>query len=108
MRQHHDERTTRLLAFQTKYRALRARFITLRQHFYRLACAWCQRRLGWKRQQAAVPGETRQSIGSRYAADTVRTFAHAYDFADADGSLRRREGTISHAADSQALYRTIV
>ena len=63
------------LAFQTKYRELRAQFIGLRQRSLLVQCAWCQRRLGWKRTQAAVPGATSHSICPRCAADIVKTIA---------------------------------
>ena len=63
------------LAVRTKYRERRAQFLGLQQRALLVPCAWWQRRLGWKRTQAAVPGATRQSIGPRYAADIVTTLA---------------------------------
>ena len=45
---------------------------TLRKRSLLVQCAWCQRRLGWKRKQAAVPGATSHSICPRCAADIVR------------------------------------
>jgi hypothetical protein len=60
---------------RTQYRDLREHFVTLRQCYYLIECAWCQRRLGWKRKQAAVPGETSHSICSRCAAVIGREIA---------------------------------
>jgi hypothetical protein len=70
-----DALIRQFLAFRTKYRELRAPFIGLRQRYLLVQCAWCQRRLGWKRKQAAVPGATSHSICPRCAADIVKTIA---------------------------------
>ena len=67
-----DALTRRFLAFRTKYRTLREQFIALRKRSLLVQCARCQRRLGWKRKQAAVPGATSHSICPRCAADIVR------------------------------------
>jgi hypothetical protein len=48
--------------FQTKYRELHAHFTTLRQGYYLIACAWCQKRMRWVRKARAVPGEISHSI----------------------------------------------
>jgi hypothetical protein len=60
---------------RTQYRDLREPCLTLRQCYDLMECAWCRRRLGWKRKQAAVPGETSQRICSRCAAAVVRAIA---------------------------------
>ena len=70
-----DEFTLQFLSFQTKYRELREQFLALRQCYLLVQCAWCQRRLGWKRKQAAVPGATSHRICPRCAADIGRTLA---------------------------------
>jgi hypothetical protein len=68
-----DALTRRFLAFRTKYRELREHFRALRKRYLLVQCAWCQRRLGWKRKQAAVPGATSHSICPQCAADIGRT-----------------------------------
>jgi hypothetical protein len=67
-----DALTRQFLAFRTQYRKRREQFRALRQRYLLVQCAWCQRRLGWKRKQAAVPGATSHSICPRCAADIVR------------------------------------
>jgi hypothetical protein len=67
-----DALTRQFLAFRTKYRKLREHFRALRMRYLLVQCAWCQRRLGWKRKQATVPGATSHSICPRCAADIVR------------------------------------
>ena len=66
-----DALTLQFLSFQTKYRELREHFLALRQCYLLVQCAWCQRRLGWKRKQAVVPDVTSHSICPRCAADIV-------------------------------------
>jgi hypothetical protein len=70
-----DALTRQFLSLRTKYRELREQFIALRQRYLLVQCAWCQRRLGWKRKQAAVPGATSHRICPRCAADIGRTLA---------------------------------
>jgi hypothetical protein len=60
---------------RTKYRELQEQFTALRQCYYLVECAWCRRRLGWKRKQASVPGETSHSICSRCTVTVVRAMA---------------------------------
>lgn len=72
-----DERIETYLSLQRKYRELQAQYAKLRQHYVPevqaqftnlrnryllIECAWCQRRIGWKRKTAAVPDETSHSI----------------------------------------------
>lgn len=47
---------------QTKHRELRERCTTRRNRYYLIECAWCKRRLRWKRKQGDVPGDTSHSI----------------------------------------------
>src|SRR5215469_6167591 len=49
-----DELTGRFLAFQTKYRELRAQFLELRQSYFLIECAWCKARIRWKHKQGSV------------------------------------------------------
>ena len=50
-------------SLQTKYRALHAQFTTLRQSYYLIACAWCQRRIRWvRKEEPSVPGEISHGI----------------------------------------------
>jgi hypothetical protein len=70
-----DELTLKFFSFRTKYRELRERFIALRKRYLLVQCAWCQRRLGWKRKQAAVPGATSHSICPQCTADMGREIA---------------------------------
>ena len=77
MLQARDERLATYRYLQTKYRALQEQYTTLRQHYslvvqeqyatlrqryVLIACAWCQRRLAWKRKEPAGSGETSHSI----------------------------------------------
>jgi hypothetical protein len=48
--------------FQTKYRALREQFTTVRKGYYLIVCAWCQRRIRWVRKVRSVPGEISHGI----------------------------------------------
>lgn len=57
-----DERLETYIALQRKYREIQAQCTNLRNRYLLIECAWCQRRLGWKRKTAAVPGETSHSI----------------------------------------------
>jgi hypothetical protein len=83
-----DDLTRQFLSFRTKYRKLREHVIALRKRYLLVQCAWCQRRLGWKRKQAAVPGATSHSIGPRCAADIVRNIVMLTVYTYADGFLR--------------------
>ena len=49
----------------------RAQFPKLRHHYYRIACAWCQRRIGRKRKDVSVPGDTTYGICQPCFADMV-------------------------------------
>lgn len=60
------------LYLQSKYRELQAQFTTLRQRYYRIECAWCKRRIRWKRKAASVPGETSHGICPACATDLFR------------------------------------
>ena len=57
-----NERIKTYLSLQIKYRELQAQFTNLRNRYLLIECAWCQRRIGWKRKTAAVPGDTSQGI----------------------------------------------
>ena len=60
---------------QTKYGELRAQFMMLRNRFYLIECAWCQRRIGWKRKEGSVPSDTSHGICPPCAADMERDIA---------------------------------
>jgi hypothetical protein len=62
---------------QTKYRALREQFTIQRKRYYLIECAWCKRRIGWKRkrEEDAVPGDTSHGICPPCAADVRRDIA---------------------------------
>jgi hypothetical protein len=77
MLQKRDERIETHLYLQTKYREVQAQFAKLRHHYLfevqkqlanlrhlylLIECAWCQRRIGWKRKMAAVPSDTSHGI----------------------------------------------
>jgi hypothetical protein len=47
---------------QTKHRELRERCTTRRNRYYLIECAWCKKRIRWKRKQGDVPGDTSHSI----------------------------------------------
>jgi hypothetical protein len=49
-------------SFQTTYRELDAQFTTLRQGYYLIICAWCQKRIRWVRKEPAVCGEISHGI----------------------------------------------
>ena len=49
-------------SFQTRYRELHAQFTTLRQGYYLITCAWCQRRIRWVRKERSVLGEVSHGI----------------------------------------------
>ena len=57
--------------FRTRYDELREQFLAGRQGLYRLVCAWCQNRIGWKRKTATVPGELSHGICPACATDLV-------------------------------------
>src|SRR5437660_959592 len=48
---------------------LRAQFPKRRHHYYRIACAWCKRCIGWKLKNVSVPGDTTYGICPPCAAD---------------------------------------
>jgi hypothetical protein len=48
--------------FQTKYRALHEQFTTLQKSYSLIECAWCKRRIRWRRQAPAVPGAISHGI----------------------------------------------
>jgi hypothetical protein len=60
---------------RTRCLELREQFVTLRQGYFLIVCAWCRRRLGWKRKQASVPGETSHSICQQCAVAIGREIA---------------------------------
>ena len=47
----------------------------LRNHFYLIVCAWCKRRIRWKRKVTSAPGETSHGICPPCAADLCREIA---------------------------------
>lgn len=57
----------RQVSLQTKYRALHAQCTTLRQHFYRLVCAWCHKHLRWQRAEQALADKV-QTVWTQSAA----------------------------------------
>jgi hypothetical protein len=82
MPQMRDERIKTLLDLWTRFRDFREQYLrrrqqctTLRQRFYRIECAWCKKRIGWKRKTGAVPGATSHSICPQCAADIFREVA---------------------------------
>ena len=50
------------LYLQGKYSEVQEQFTTLRNCYYLIECAWCKRRIRWKRQAASVPGDTSHGI----------------------------------------------
>ena len=72
MLQNRDELRERYHYFQTKYRA---QFIELRQRYYLIECAWCQRHIRWQRKEYAAPGDTSHGICPSCAADMLRDIA---------------------------------
>jgi hypothetical protein len=74
-----DELRTTVERLRTRYRELQEHFVALRQGYFMIQCAWCRRRLGWKRKHAAVSGETSHSICARCAAAMVRAMARPPD-----------------------------
>lgn len=44
-----DELSDTARWLRTRYLELREQFVTLRQGYFLIACAWCRRRLGWNR-----------------------------------------------------------
>jgi hypothetical protein len=67
-----DELRERSLYFQTKYRELHEHFATLRQGYLLVECAWCKRRIGWKRKDPSVPGDTSHGICPPCAAELCK------------------------------------
>jgi hypothetical protein len=72
-----DELIETHLYLQAKYREVQEQYTKLRhyyvltvqeqyvnlRHLYLLIeCAWCKRRIGWKRKEPSVPGETSHGI----------------------------------------------
>jgi hypothetical protein len=49
-------------ALQERYRASCERFAALRQRYYLIACAWCQKHIRWKRKETASPCEVSHGI----------------------------------------------
>ena len=49
-------------AFQERYSAHGERFAALRQRYYLIACAWCQKPIRWKRKETASPCEVSHGI----------------------------------------------
>jgi hypothetical protein len=72
MLQMRDARIGMHRCLQAKYHELRQQFTTLRTLYYLIECAWCQRRIGWKRKTAAVPGDTSHGICPPCATDLFR------------------------------------
>src|SRR5262249_31589826 len=70
-----DELVERYRYLQTKYREYREQFTTLRNHFYLIECAWCKRRIRWKRKVPSVPGDTSHGICPPCAAGMLREIA---------------------------------
>jgi len=44
----------------------------LRKRYYLIECAWCKRRIRWKRKEGEVPGETSHGICPSCFADMLR------------------------------------
>jgi hypothetical protein len=57
---------------RTKYQELREEFTRWRHRYYLIQCAWCQRRIGWKRKMDAVSGDTSHGICPSCATDLFR------------------------------------
>ena len=49
-------------AFQERDSANCERFAALRQRYYLIACAWCQKPIRWKRKETAAPCEVSHGI----------------------------------------------
>jgi hypothetical protein len=75
-----DEQIEKYLSLQTKYRDLQAQFANLRNRYLLIECAWCQRRIGWKRKTTAVPGETSHGICPSCATTLFRKMQAMKDF----------------------------
>jgi hypothetical protein len=71
MLQQRDERSLTYFQIRAKYRDLQQQFTMLRQYFYRIECAWCKSRIGWKCKDVHVPGETTYGICPQCVADMV-------------------------------------
>ena len=48
--------------FQERSRANGERFAALRQRYYLIACAWCQKPIRWKQKETAAPCEVSHGI----------------------------------------------
>ena len=60
-------------SLQTKYYDLRDRFLELRQRYYLIECAWCEKHSRWQRKARAAPGDTSYGICSPCFAAIVKT-----------------------------------
>ena len=49
-------------SFQTTYRKHREQFTTLRQRYYLIECAWCQRHIRWVPKPPSMAGDTSHGI----------------------------------------------
>ena len=58
--------------FVAKFGALTARFTAWQEWHYRVECAWCQQRIGWKRKTPSVPIETSHGICGPCASRLLR------------------------------------
>ena|SRR5215471_1239575 len=94
MPQDRDERITPYRDLQRTSQALREhflrlqqQFLTLRERFYRIECAWCHTHIGWKLKRGVVPGETSHGICPACAANLLRKM-HAMKYTLA-GATRR-------------------
>lgn len=50
------------LYLQRRYQVVQAQFTQLRRYYYLIKCAWCKRRIHWKRKESHVPGDTSHGI----------------------------------------------
>ena len=90
MLQKRDEPIDTHLYLRTKYKELQEQFAKLRHHYlwevqeqlttlrnryYLVECAWCKRRIRWKRKEGSVPGDTSHGICPQCAADMLRKMA---------------------------------
>src|SRR5262244_2788750 len=60
------------LYLRSKYHELREQFTILRNRYYMIECAWCKKRIRWKRKRGAVPGDTSHGICLACAAALLR------------------------------------
>src|SRR5262245_14434014 len=71
MLQQRDERIASHLYLRTKYQELREQFMTWRLRYYPIECAWCKKRLRWKRKEVSAPGDTSHGICSPCVTDLL-------------------------------------